>query len=102
MAKFAVRTVKDGKVKINGRYYAPKEGSPDPAPLEGHRFAFGRYFTGNEPSRGRDGKTFVCLWGSEAYYRLTDPEDYEKGDFGPHIVNGYYLYEWWDEIDSSS
>jgi hypothetical protein len=58
---WAHRVVKDGRVKICGEYYLPR--NPKAARrLEGMRLAFGRY------PRGRGHEPFVSLWGNMAMW----------------------------------
>ncbi len=87
-ARFAIRTVKNGAVKINGRTYLPKRPAYDGS-LDGHRFAFGLY-------RGRP--DIASLWGTEAAYRA-EGDEYERiWATGPHCVDGVFLWEWWESV----
>jgi hypothetical protein len=94
-SSFAIRTVRNGQVKIGGKIYIPqRESSRDTAPLEGKRYAFGRY------QRKRDDGTryfanFVCLWGSEAEFHA-NPETVPADSFDEsYCVNGYFIFDWW-------
>lgn len=99
-----VRTVRDGKVKIRGVYYTPRDPGYD-GRFEGRRFAFGSYWTGRELYRGLDGETFVCLWGTErdyqscANFRGDGSDEPPMPDWGkpPVCVNGVFEFEWWNE-----
>jgi len=96
MKNFAIRTVKNGRVKIGGVYYVPTNPDYDDA-LEGLRYAFGRYWTGDKLYRNKDGKSIVCLWGTEHDYKTGEDRDFSAP---PHCgVDGSYIYEWWSEVD---
>lgn len=79
-----IRTVRGGRVRINGRDYAPdaRHMAYD-GRLEGRRFAFGTYLS-------RPG--LACLWGTEEAYRgrgaVSD---------GPHVVDGRLPWTFWRE-----
>lgn len=87
---FAIREVVAGRIEIDGVTYAPQreyDGS-----LDGRRFAFGRYWTGDEIARGHpDGLAFVCLWGTE--------REYEDGPDADDTL-GTIEFEWWHEVQS--
>lgn len=57
---FAVRTVRNGRVKIGGEYFYPD--TELPSRFDGKRFAFGRYIgpSGYEP--------YINLWGTEKLF----------------------------------
>lgn len=83
--KFAIRKVKDGKVKIGNIYYKPKEHLMKyDGRLEGQRFAFGRY------SHNKD---FVSLWGTEKFFL-----DENASSDGPHVVDGILPWDFWERI----
>lgn len=100
--RFALRTIRNGRVRILGDYYEPSR-EPTPELFEGMRAAFGLYW--GPPSWGRyderglmDG---VCLWGSEkAYHAVNDPsDDDEVHDWpGPFCENGYFKWESWRRV----
>lgn len=92
MRRFAIRTIKDGRVKINNRYYAPPDAHMAyDGRLEGLRYAFGLY----AHERG-----FVCLWGTHALWKAGNSDyeqEYAKG--GPHVINGREPWLFWREVD---
>lgn len=91
---FVIREVVDGRIEIEGVTYAPKR--PYDGSLDGHRLAFGRYWTGDEIARGHpDGLAFVCLWGTEAAY-LSQGEVDDRDS--PIYQDGAFAFEWWDEV----
>lgn len=81
--RFAIRTVKNGCVRVDGRDYRPDElHMAYDGRLDGQRFAFARY----------EGRTdLLGLWGTEEEYR--DP-DAEFPD-GPHVVDGTLPWMFW-------
>jgi hypothetical protein len=86
MKYFAIRTVRNGMVKINGKYFKPER---DCTPLEGQRFAFALYWTGKVQS------PFVALWGTLEEYHTSDIEkDFQQ----PYCVDGVYVWMWWDQV----
>ena len=88
--RFAVRTVRSGRVKIGGLVFAPSEQFlAYDGRLDGQRFAFGRY------RRGRSYEPFVALWGTEDAF-LYRGEDFEERMFEePHCIDGKYSWTWW-------
>jgi hypothetical protein len=87
--RFAIRTVRDGRVKVDGKVYRVNENHQKyRGELDGLRYAFGRY---------ADPFHFVCLWGTEAAYR-----DHEIDPLkGPHIQDdGTIPWLFWDEEDT--
>ena len=83
---FAIREVRDGLIEIDGVCYAPSR--PYDGSLEGQRFAFGRYWLGDEIDRSNPaGLAFVCLWGTEAAYL-------SRGA----LAIGPIAFEWWREV----
>lgn len=69
---FAIRTVKDGRVKIKGKYFYPP--SPYDGRFEKKRFAFGLYR--NYSNSGVEGIENYCqLWGTESEYKTFCMED---------------------------
>ena len=92
---FLLREIKDGRVKILGDFYAPRE--PLLPEHEGMRAAFALYWMNLSPGETYPGyderglMTTVSLWGSEKAY--LDPE----ADWpGPFCQGGVFRWEWWD------
>jgi hypothetical protein len=86
-SKWAMRTVRDGKVRIGGVDYRPNETHrPYDGRLDGMRFLFGRYFTGSKI------EPFVSLWGTEQAAR--DPEANLADE--PQCVDGHLPWDFWD------
>ena len=88
---WAMRTVRQGRVKICGEYYYPDtrylayDGR-----LDGQRFLFGRYPVGETYL------PYVCLWGSVALALAPDDTTYDAlWGTGPEVVEGTYPWEWW-------
>lgn len=99
--RFAVRTINNGMVVVNGKTFRPREyyyqrdhydlGYMEPYSdqLEGKRCAFSRYITGGEY------EGFLNLWGSEEYY-FADMETREAIHHNePNLIDGHYLWDWW-------
>ena len=80
--KFVIRTVKDGKVRVYGKHFAPDKPTPDH--FEGQRFAFGRYKNGDEYL------SLLCLWGTEAEYK--DPGIDEHHIYS---ADNKLVWHWW-------
>lgn len=83
---FVLRTIVKGRAYILGDWYYP-----DPrwmeydGRLDGQRFAFGLYYSGEKRL------PLACLWGTEyAYYHLE-----EDCGPGPDMVDGAYPWTWW-------
>ncbi len=90
---FVIRTVKNGRVKINSRFFRPRETyRPYNGELEGLRLAFGLY---SDALPDKDSKVFVSLWGTEEeYYNPDELEELSK----PYIIDGYHVWMWWGEV----
>lgn len=84
---WAIRTVRNGKVKILGKWYKPDDEYN--GELEGQRFVFGLYWCGNER------RPFIFLWGPEQNFRERDHNKYVKN---PCHINGYIYWSWWREL----
>lgn len=108
MTRFALRTIRNGKVRIFGHDYAPR--TPLLPEHEGMRAAFGLY---RGPVGVRFSKTasydergllpFVSLWGSEAAYRADTEEDVQGTWPGPFCdEDGYFRWEWWHRSGDSA
>lgn len=93
--RWAIRTVRNGRVKIGGRYYRPQERYfAYDGRCEGHRFLFGRY-----PAPWLPGgyEPHVCLWGTEEACRSGGDEGHANA---PHVVDGSLPWAFWDEVQS--
>lgn len=87
--RFAIRTIRDGRVKINGVWFAPSEQwQPYDGRLNGMRYAFGLYYRETWDPR------FVCLWGSEENYH-SDSAEFE---YGPELADGGFPWYWWNAV----
>ena len=99
--RFALRTVKHGRVKINDLTFVPQEHHRKyDGRLDGLRMAFGLYYgpKGYDSHRESDGwnTRFVCLWGTEECYWSTDPDG---GPWpGPDCVDNHFPWQWWDAV----
>ena len=95
MKRFAIRTVKNGTVKINGVIYFPSEQFMKyDGRLDNKRFAFGIYDEYDHKRR------FVSLWGNESSYKCNHSEtDSNCNCFKDTIecVNGSFPWVWWYE-----
>jgi hypothetical protein len=95
---FKIRTIRNGKVKINNKFYAPDEEHGEHAipyigQLDGMRYAFGLY-----TYPGRDGKDFVSLWGTEEMYRADDERHSKLHGHTPDCIDGIFHWIWWMEM----
>jgi hypothetical protein len=93
----AVRKIKNGKVKINGKIYAPVEHHWQyKGELDGHWYAFGLY---DFPACNVEEKRFVSIWGTkESLDNLNAGGDPDKPINEPHCINGELHWLWWDEV----
>jgi hypothetical protein len=98
MSRFALRTIRNGRVRIDGREYAVSEKHElYDGRLDGRRYLFAKYAATRRA---------VALWGTEAAYLATRrnapqeaQEAYERGECdGPEVVDGRLPWMWWDEI----
>lgn len=91
--RFALRKVRDGRVRISGRDFAPSDQwKPYDGRLDGQVMAFGLYYT----DAGFDVKG-VCLWGTEAMYRCgPDADEFHRlYEANPSFVDGGYPWMFW-------
>jgi hypothetical protein len=80
--RFAIRTIKNGTVRIFGETYMPEDSEvPYDGRLDGQRWAFGLYQSTPE---------FVFLWGTEAAYHGAD-----DWDTRPDVVDGFFVWVVW-------
>ena len=101
MKRWAVRTVRNGRVKVYGRYYAPDV--PAKPEMEGKRFMFGLYFVGS-PKKGiqatRRGRRFIYLWGTQR--EAENVQAWIDGEIDDHSIytidDGGLAWCWWNEI----
>ena len=82
--RFALRTIRHGRVRVAGRDWQPTE--PWPAHLNGLRAAFYLY----------SGTDLLSLWGTEAAYR--DPEADWPGPFVDDA--GVFRWQWWRPVET--
>ena len=116
---FAVRKVRDGRVKVCGNWYAPRTGEvpldvtlkrvrklkADKAnmnlndyhpvyegQLDGMRLAFGRYWIGEQEQH------YLSLWGSEKAFNCDDTDVSDEADDwpGPNCFEGVFFWDWWE------
>lgn len=100
--QFAIRTVRDGAVTIDGKVYRPRGQDvcsyemPYAGQLDGQRFAFGLYWYGDEGEIAE----YISLWGTEEVYRSRlDPDSEEYGALyyaqPNHMEDGVIAWSWW-------
>ena len=99
---WAYRTVKNGRVKINGRYFAPSEKRDKyDGRFEGKRFLFGLYWSVSD-LLGWYMLDRVYLWGTEECGKSINTDLYEEMcKKGRKILcneQGYYIHKFWYEI----
>lgn len=84
---WAVRTIRDGRVKIGGYYYTPSSRHLRyDGRLDGKRYAFARYWEGDRRC------PFVALWGTEEAFKKAAPAATD-----PSIVDGALPWMWWNQ-----
>jgi len=87
--RFAVRTVRHGRVKIGQAWFVPQEyHQPYRGELDGRRYAFGRY---REFVNHGAYLPFVSLWGTERAFVAGEDD---RSD--PYIVNGTMPWMFWE------
>lgn len=88
MSEFAIRKIRNGRVRIKGKWFYPREDSRKyKGELDGSKFAFGLYWGGH------CFLDFICLWGTEKAYHSDDPSvDWP----GPNYIDGFFQWAWWD------
>lgn len=84
--RFAIRTIRNGSVTINGVVFTP---DVDANRFNGQRAVFGLYYYG-----GKWNNNFVSLWGGEEAYRSDNPQS-ALADF---VEDGKYRWEWWNKV----
>ena len=85
---FAIRKIRNGKVKINKKWYSPREEYN--GELDNMWYVFGLYV--NDSS-------FVSLWGTKEMYFSEDISKHHGKT--PDCINGIFYWTWWKEIDVS-
>mgnify|MGYP001591070236 CR=1 FL=1 len=96
MATIAVRTVRNGTVRIKGRRFSPEtHHEPYDGRLDNLRFAFALY---RDYETG-GWKPLAALWGTEAAYRGQEPQMQ-----GPEVVDGSLPWYFWhaEQVDAST
>ena len=79
---WVTRTIKQGKVRINGRYYRPRNIHMEyDGQLEGQRYIFGLYGD------------------NEAFVSLTAAHPYHPAEPGPEIIKGRLPWLFWEVTD---
>ena len=96
LPRFAIRTVKDGKVKILGNIYECPTEPDSGGRFEGKRYAFGLYWSmvSDNDSYAYQLDDHVEHWGTEAYYKSGDSQAYQddilhmtqEDDKGQHML----------------
>jgi len=91
---FVIRTIRDGKVKVFGHWFKPKEEYS--GELDGQRWAFGIYYTGDIMM------DTLYLWGTEDLHRaLNDNKDEFSRLYNlqPNVTSdGIIHWTWWEVI----
>lgn len=86
MRRFAIRTIKNGRVKINGTWFYPDTRYLQyDGRLDGKRYAFGLYWLNSKTIMA----DYVNLWGTEEAYKNIDSWP------GPECVDGYFNWQFW-------
>lgn len=94
--RFALRTIRDGAVRIRGVVFRPDEAYD--GRFDGQRWLFGLYWgPPNHSYYGPDGfcRDFVSLWGTEAMAKAKSDAEYEALWPGPNCIDGTFRWEWW-------
>ncbi len=98
MRRFVIRKIKDGRVKIFGKYFYPDDRFMKyDGRLDGMRYAFGLYWTRTKSGWIIDG---INLWGTEEVYKAAPyKQNYEELTAipGPECVDGKYNWAFWSE-----
>ena len=93
-----LRTIRNGRVKINGYWFEPDK-KPMCPELEGTRSAFGVYWTGDYKMNHFQMEDFVCLWGGEEMFNAINDEDFvqacDEWHKGVTDDDGYLRWAWW-------
>jgi hypothetical protein len=88
---FVIRTIRNGRVKVFNNWFAPREEYH--GELDGQRWAFGLYYTGN---RMMD---TLYLWGTEdLYWAINDDDKFsELYSWLPNVSDdGVIHWVWWE------
>lgn len=90
--QFAIRTIRQGRAKIHGRWFYPSEKFlPYDGRLDGMRYAFGLYWSGDGAGNWHL-EDFVYLWGPEELYH--NDHEHDPG-YGPELIDGYFPWACW-------
>ena len=85
--RMVLRTIRRGRVKINHKwFYVGEKWMKYDGRLDGLRYAFGLYWTGEEL------QSYISLWGTEEMYH-----DIDAG-YGPELIDGGFPWSWWYEL----
>ena len=90
---FVIRTIKNGKVKVFNNWFKPREEYH--GELDGQRWAFGIYYTGNLMMNT------LYLWGTKALYESVNEDDEYSRQWGlqPNVsTDGVIHWTWWEVI----
>ena len=96
---FVIRTIRNGRVKIKGRWFYPYGEPKYDGRLDGISYAFGLY-----KKVGGEIENFVYCWGTASYYYAWGDVD-EENWWGEKIPtpnvepNGTVLWNSWRTID---
>ena len=105
-ARWVNRTCKNGRVKINGRYFAPSQAFAEyDGRFEGMRLVFGLYFDNLPDTKIETMVDFVYLWGTEAYYDALVKAEWNhdkttieiRKDTEIMVKDGILPWLWWNE-----
>lgn len=97
---FVTRTVKNGRVKIGGKYFAPRTNHlPYDGRLDGMRLIFVLYRYPGQTGfsyRRKHCQRQVWLWGTEEMAKASHQRYLELWDENPCIVSGHFPWDFWD------
>jgi hypothetical protein len=96
---WAIRTIKDGRVRIRGVVFRPDEHHrPYDHRLDGQRWLFGLYWGPKNYDRyDAQGwnRSMVFLWGSEAAAKAQTEDEQALHWPGANCIDGAFNWEWW-------
>jgi len=88
--RFVIRTIRNGRVKVFNNWFVPREKYH--GELDGQRWAFGLYYTGNMMM------DCLALWGTEdLYWTINDDDKFtELYHSQPNVADdGVIHWSWW-------